>query len=110
VLIANPSYPNPYGGKSPTAFCSAAAPTVTILDQHFAMPYSEQFTIGYSREITKDFSVHVDGVYMHTLKDWRTFDMNYPDASGVRPNPAFARILDHQPISQYKYKALYVRA
>ncbi|MCU1259495.1 MAG: hypothetical protein JWO80_2380 [Bryobacterales bacterium] len=110
VLIANPSYPNPYGGKSPTAFCSAAAPTVTILDQHFAMPYSEQFTIGYSREITKDFSVHLDGVYMHTLKDWRTFDMNYPDASGARPNPAFARILDHQPISQYKYKALYVRA
>jgi hypothetical protein len=110
VLIANPTYPNPYGGKSPTAFCSAAAPTVTVLDKNFAMPYSEQFTLGYSREIAKDFSVHVDGVYMHTLKDWRTFDQNYPNAAGVRPNPAFARILDHEPISQYKYKALYVRA
>lgn len=110
VLIANPTYPNPYGGKSPTAFCSAAAPTVTILDKHFAMPYSEQFTVGYSREITKDFSVHVDGVYMHTLKDWRSFDLNYPDATGARPNPAFARVLDHEPGSQYKYKAMYVRA
>jgi hypothetical protein len=110
VLITNPSYPNPYGGKSPTAFCSAAAPTVTVLDQHFAMPYSDQFTLGYSREIAHDFSIHVDGVYMHTLKDWRTFDMNYPNAAGVRPLPAFARVLDHQPISQYKYKAMYIRA
>lgn len=110
VLISKPSYPNPYGGQSPTAFCSAAAPTVTVLDKNFAMPYSQQFTLGYSRQITKDFSIHVDGAYIHTLRDWRTWDMNYPDASGVRPNPAFARILDHKSISQYKYKSLYVRA
>ncbi|MBZ5621356.1 MAG: carboxypeptidase regulatory-like domain-containing protein [Acidobacteriia bacterium] len=110
VLIANPSYPNPYGSQSPTAFCSSSPPTVTVLDQHFAMPYSEQFTLGYSREITHDFSIHVDGVYMHTLKDWRTFDMNYPNAAGARPLPDFARILDHQPLSQYKYRAMYVRA
>jgi Carboxypeptidase regulatory-like domain len=110
VLIVNPSYPDPYGGKSPTSFCSSAAPTVTVLDKNFAMPYSEQFTLGYSREIVHDFSVHVDGVYMHTLKDWRTIDVNYPDANGLRPLPSFARILDHESISQYKYKAMYVRA
>ncbi len=51
VLITNPSYPDPYGGKSPSAFCSSAAPTVTVLDKNFSMPYSEQFTLGYSREI-----------------------------------------------------------
>src|SRR5260370_20346243 len=110
VLIAKPSYPNPYGGQSPTAFCSSAAPTVTVLDRHFSMPYSQQFTLGYSREIVRDFSVHVDGVYMHTLKDWRTVDVNSPNAAGVRPLPAFARILDHESISQYKYRGLYVRA
>jgi len=110
VLIVNPSYPNPYGNQSPTAFCSSAPPTITVLDQHFSMPYSEQFTGGYSREITHDFSIHVDGVYMHTVKDWRTFDMNYPNAAGARPLPDFARILDHKSISQYKYKAMYVRA
>jgi hypothetical protein len=110
VLIANPTYPNPYGGQSPTAFCSSAAPTVTVLDQHFSMPYSEQFTFGYSRAITQDFSIHLDGVYMHTVKDWRNFDLNYPNAAGVRPLPDFARILDHQSISQYKYKGMYVRA
>jgi hypothetical protein len=110
VLISNPSYPNPYGSQTPTSFCSTAPPTVTVLAQNFAMPYSQQFTLGYSREITKDFSIHVDGVYVHTLHDWRSWDLNYPNAAGVRPNPAFARILDHEPISQYKYKAMYVRA
>lgn len=110
VLIANPTYPDPYGGKSPTSFCSSAAPTVTVLDKNFAMPYSQQFTLGYSREIVRDFSVHLDGVYMHTLRDWRTMDVNYPNAAGVRPLPDFARILDHESISQYKYKGLYVRA
>ncbi len=110
ILIPSPSYPNPYGSQGATAFCNSVAPTLTILDQHFAMPYSEQFTLGYSREVTKDFSIHVDGVYMHTLKDWRTIDVNYPNAAGVRPLPDFARILDHKPVSQYKYKGLYVRA
>jgi len=37
-------------------------------------------------------------------------DVNYPNAAGVRPLPAFARILDHESISQYKYRGLYVRA
>jgi hypothetical protein len=83
---------------------------VTVLDRHFSMPYSDQFTLGYSREIMHDFSVHVDGVYMHTLKDWRIMDVNYPNAAGVRPLPAFARILDHESISQYKYRGMYVRA
>ncbi len=110
VLIPNPSYPNPYGGQSPTSFCSTAPPTVTVLAQNFAMPYSQQFTLGYSRQITKDFSIDVNGAYVHTLHDWRSWDLNYPNAAGVRPNPAFARILDHEPISQYKYKALFVQA
>ena len=110
VLITNPSYPNPYGGQSPTSFCSTAAPTVTVLDKNFSMPYSEQFTGGYSRQFAKDFSVHLDGVFMHTLRDWRNWDMNFPNAAGVRPLPAYARILDHKSISQSKYKGMYVRA
>ena len=110
VLITNPSYPNPYGGQSPTSFCSSAAPTVTVLDKDFSMPYAEQFTGGYSRQFRSDFSVHVDGVYMHTLRDWRNWDMNYPNAAGVRPLPAYARVLDHKSISQSKYKGFYVRA
>lgn len=109
VLIRNPTYPDPFGGLSPTAFCSTAAPTVTVLDKHFQMPYSEQFTLGYARQLTRDMSIQVDGVYMHTLHDWRNFDQNYPNAAGVRPLTAWARILDHESISQSKYRGMYVR-
>ena len=109
ILIPKPSYPDPFNGQSPATFCSNAPPTVTVLDQHFKMPYSEQFTLGYARQITRDFSIQVDGAYAHTLDDWRTQDVNYP-VNGVRPIAAFARILDHEPISQYKYKAMYIRA
>jgi hypothetical protein len=110
VTITNPPYPNPYGTKTATDFCSSAPPNLVVLDKHFSMPYSQQFTLGYSRQITRDFTIHLDGVYMHTVKDWRSVDLNYPNAQGVRPNPAFGRILDHMPVSQYKYKGLFVRA
>src|ERR1041385_815878 len=110
VLIRNPSYPNPYGNQSPTAFCSTAPQTVTILAGDYANPYSQQFTAGYSRQLGQGFSIHLDGVYTHTLRDFRTFDLNYPNAAGVRPFADWARLLYRAPVSQYKYKGLYVRA
>jgi outer membrane receptor protein involved in Fe transport len=109
VLINKPAYPDPYGGLSPTQFCSTAAPSPTILDPKFRNPYSQQFNFGYSRELAREFSVHVDGVYEHTVHDYRVVDLNYP-INGVRPYPQFNRILDHDPIGRAKYTALYVRA
>ena len=109
VLIRSPSYPDPYGGQSPTAFCSTAPPNITVIAGNYANPYTEQFTGGYSRQLTRDFSIHVDGVFTHTLRDYRTEDLNYP-AGSVRPLPAWGRILFHDSISQSKYKAMYIRA
>jgi hypothetical protein len=110
VQISRPSYPDPFGGLSPLQFCSTAPPTVTVLAGDYANPYSQQFTGGYSRTIARDFTIHLDGVFTHTLRDYRTFDLNYPDATGTRPIAGWGRILYRAPVSQYKYKALYVRA
>jgi hypothetical protein len=110
IQISRPSYPDPFGGLSPLQFCSTAPQTVTVLAQDYANPYSQQFTGGYSRQIARDFSIHLDGVFTHTLRDFRTFDVNYPDAAGVRLIAGWARILYRAPVSQYKYKAIYVRA
>jgi hypothetical protein len=109
VLINNPAYPDPFGGQDWGTFCSHAAPSPTILDPNYRNPYTQQFNLGYSRELTHDFSIHVDGAYSHTLHDYRVVDLNYP-VNGVRPYPQFARILDHSAIGAAKYKALYVRA
>jgi len=119
VLIRTPAFPDPYNGQSPTAFCSTAPPTVTILAPNYRNPYSQQFTLGYSRQLRHDLSIHFDGVYTHTIGDYRTVDLNYPQTgagvaygalTGVRPLTAWARILQHDPISQSKYKAFYARA
>jgi len=109
VLISKPSYPDPYNGQTPTQFCTTAAPSPTILDPRYRNPYSQQFNFGYSRQLTHDFTIHVDGAYSHTLHDYLIRDLNYP-VNGVRPYPQFLRILDHDPIGMAKYKALYVRA
>ncbi len=111
ISINNPSYPDPFQGKSPTSFCSTAPPNVTILAPNFQNPYSQQFNVGYSRQVTNTVSIHVDGVYTHSLRDWRTYDLNYPDpVTGIRPLPAWGQINQHQTIGRAKYKALYVRA
>jgi hypothetical protein len=109
VLISRPSFPDPYGGLSPTNFCSTAAPTVNILTSDYRNPYAEQFNLGYARQLTGNLTVEADVVYIHSVADYRTEDLNYP-VNGVRPFPQFARILAHAPISQSKYKALYLRA
>jgi hypothetical protein len=108
-LITNPAFPDPFGGQDWQTFCSHAAPSPTILDPNYHNPYTQQFNLGYSRELTHDFSIHVDGAYTHTVGDYRTVDLNYP-VNGVRPYPQFSRILDHTSIGQAKYKALYLRA
>jgi hypothetical protein len=119
VLIKPASYPNPFGSQSASSFCSTAAPTVTILSPDYRNPSSQQFNLGYARTLPGGVTVNVDGVYTHTFHDYRTVDLNYPltgatvnygALSGTRPLTSWARILEHDPISQSKYKALYVRA
>jgi hypothetical protein len=108
VYIANPVYGNPYGGLSPTSYCSTAPPTVTILAPDFKNAYAHQFTAGYSRQLTPNLALVLDGVYEHQLRDYRVQDLNFP-VDGVRPFPAFTEIEQHAPISQTKYKGLFVR-
>jgi hypothetical protein len=108
ITITNPGYPDPYGGLSPTDFCSTAPPTVTILSPSFRNSYSQQFSAGYSHQFGPNLSIIADGVYQHILRDWRIQDLNFP-VDGVRPIPEFSQILQHASIGKAKYKALFVR-
>ena len=114
ISINNPSYPDPFGGLSATNFCSAAAPNVTVLAQNYVNPYSQQTIAGYSHQFTNDLALKVNGVYQHTLRDFRIVDLNYPllngvpSSAGVRPTAGWAQILQRQSTGQSKYKALFV--
>jgi hypothetical protein len=112
VTITNPSYPDPYGGLSPTSYCSTAAPTVTVLSPGYSNPYTQQFSLGYTRQITKDLAVFVDGIYQHSLRNYKVVDLNYPlnyPTNRVRPLPAWNQIRQFASIDQDKYKALFIR-
>ena len=82
-------YGNPYGGLSPTSYCSTAPPTVTILAPNFKNAYAHQFTAGYSRQIARDLALVVDGVskrFMipherrHTIKERVLHPLSRPTA------------------------------
>ncbi|MGH9473406.1 MAG: carboxypeptidase regulatory-like domain-containing protein [Terriglobales bacterium] len=102
-----PSYPSAFAAGQ-TA--KTVLPTITVLAPNYQNPYSEQYNAGYSRALSPNFSIHADAVYELSLRDYKTVDLNYPDAAGVRPYPQFARINEHTPMSKSKYKALYLRA
>ncbi len=109
ITIRNPPYPNPFGGLSATNFCSAAPPNVTVLAPDYANPYSQQTDIGYSHQFSNDMAVKIDGVYQHTLRDFRIVDLNYPNANGIRLLPQWGQILQQQSTSQAKYKAMFIQ-
>ena len=108
ITVRNPSYPDPFNGQSASSFCSTAPPNVVTLAPDYVNPYSQQMVVGYSHQFTNDLALKVNGVYQHTLRDFRTVDLNYPNANGVRPLPTWGQINQHQPTAHAKYKALFV--
>jgi hypothetical protein len=108
ITIQNPIFLNPFNGQSESSFCSTAPPTVTVLAPDYVNPYSQQSILGYSHQFTSNLVMKVNGVYQHTLRDFRTVDLNYPNAAKVRPLPAWGQINQHQSTAQAKYKALFV--
>jgi len=110
IVITDPSYPDPYGGKDPLTFASTAPPNLFILANDFRNPMAQQFNFGISRQLTSDVSVHVDGSYVRMDGDRIQVDLNLPDpVTGIRPLPQWGQINQDQSIVWSRYKAMYVR-
>ena len=110
VNITNPTYPDPYGGRSPADFITSAPANITVVANDYVQPYSNQVNVGFSHHLFGDVAVHVDGVYTHTNHDRKIQDINPRDpVTRLRPNPTFGRVDQNQSTGQLKYKALYVK-
>ena len=110
ISIANPTYPNPFGvGRTATDYCSTNKPTVSFMSSNFQNPYAQQYSVGYSRQVTNSLSVNVDGLYSYSLHDYRNYDLNYPLTGTTRPVAGWNIIYLRAPIGASKYKALFVR-
>jgi hypothetical protein len=123
IQIANPVFGNPYNGQSVSKFCSTAPPAVSTISPSLSNPYEQQFSLGYTRQLSNDLSFSADGIYDHGLRDFKPYDRNYPvgydqyfkDGASVaptgvpRPFTNFNNITQNASEDQSKYKALYLK-
>jgi hypothetical protein len=112
VVIANPSYPDPYGGQDPLRFVSAAPQNITILSNDLENLESHAYSAGFSQELWPSVAIHVDGVYTKMKKVPTAVDINRRAGdvpTAPRGRPQFQRINQIQSIGEVDYKALLVR-
>src|SRR5262249_36532594 len=110
ITILNPSYPDPFGGKTRDAFLSNTPPTITVASNGQVNPYAHQSNVGVSRSLARDLAVTADftSVYRHSDRD--TVEINIPDQlTRIRPFPQFVRVQFWQPTADNTYRALLLK-
>jgi len=108
ISISNPSYPDPYGGRSPASFASTAPPNINIVDDNMVNPWADTVSIGVSRQLGPDMAINADVVNTKSNAFNASVQINTP-LNGVRPLPEWGRINQVQSIGWQKYRALLVR-
>jgi len=108
--IANPTYPDPYGGRDPFS-AVAAIQNIAVEANDLENLQSAAYTAGLSQALTSALALHVDGVYNKMTKVPMAIDINPRSGgtAGTRPLPQFGRVLQTQSIGYANYKALLVR-
>jgi len=111
ATINNPTYPDPYGGRVPLTFVATTPQNIQISANDLENLESRAYTVGLSQELTSTLAIHVDGVYNQMTKVPMALDVNPRSGGtvGVRPLPAFGRILEVQSIGWAHYTALLAR-
>ena len=108
ISIGNPSYPDPYGGRSPASFASTAPPNIAIVDDNMVNPWADTVSVGASRQLRADMAINADFVNTKSNAFNASVQINTP-LNGVRPRPEWGRINQVQSIGWQKYRALLVR-
>jgi hypothetical protein len=110
VVIRNPTYPDPYGGRSPESFASTAPPNVNITDDELENARARSLTVGYSHELRTNLALHADGIFTNVDTITQLANINTPvTPTGARPLPTWGRILNLQSGGEHEYRAMFLR-
>src|SRR5262249_40338486 len=110
IQINNPTFPDPFGGKSRDSFLSTTPPAVTVGINCQINMYAHQFNVGINQRVTPDIAVTVDVTTVSRYGDRDTVEINLPDqTTRVRPYSPFVRVNFWQPTADNYYKALLMK-
>jgi hypothetical protein len=97
ITIANPTYPAPYGGRTPQSFASTAPPNIAIVANDLRNPLAKTLNFGLARELAANFAIDIDAVYTRSLDLTMTANINTPvPPTTARPDPTWGRIIQTQ--------------
>jgi len=106
VFITNPTQLSNYpditaalGGLTLQQYVAAGGPrSIGIIDNKFKVPYSNNFTGGFSWQINSNTLLDVDAVFDKSYDEWAGKDLNLPkgvlSATNPRPVPQFTQVTD----------------
>jgi hypothetical protein len=110
IVVSNPAFPDPLGGRSRSEFVSTAPPNIEVIANDFENAWAHQFNAGVSRQLTRVLAVSADLSATWRYDDRDTFDQNVPNqTTRVRPYPQFARVTTRQSTLDNTYKALLLK-
>lgn len=90
LTILNPGFPDPTGG---VANLREVLPSGRVqASPDLSMPYVQQMSIGLDRPITTTLTLQTSYQWQRGYNQLRSRNINAPDASGVRPDPAAGTI------------------
>jgi hypothetical protein len=109
-ITTNVSYPDPYQGRDPANFVSAAPPNINIIGNNLVNAPVHTTSVGFSQQLTRDTAVHVDGVYQKATDFPTQVQINTRNpVTLVRALPEWGQIIQYQPIGWYNFKGLLLR-
>ena len=110
ITILNPTFPDPFGGRSREAFLSTTPPTVTVGGNGQINMYAHQYNVGVNQRLTRDLALTADFTNVLRYGDRDVVEVNLPDqTTRQRPFPPFVRVNFWQPTADNTYKALLLK-
>ena len=102
VNITNPSYPDPYGGRDPLSFIVSSPANITVVDNDYVQPYSNQYNVGVSQQIFGEYGLHLDTVITNTDHDRKILDINARVPGARQPSRSEVRAGRPQPVDRQR--------
>ena len=109
IIIDNPDFLDPLGGRSREEYLSSAPPNITVLDNDYEQPYAHHLNLGVAHQFRDDMALSLDLTRVATRADaQRNVNINYP-VDGVRPWAQFNRVNTSYSFLDHDYQAFYAK-